>query len=417
MDSIRQVRSELTVTDPAEAGFDPARLGRVDSLLRRYVNDGRLAGCQVLVSRRGKPVLFSNFGQRDKEAGLPVEPDTLFRVYSMTKPITSVAAMMLFEEGAFELTTPVHRFIPSFKDARVYVRGNAAAPLTVPATEPVRIWHLLTHTSGLTYGFLHSMATDEAYRSAGYEWAWPDGVDLAGACDTWASLPLAFQPGSEWNYGVSTDVLGRVVEVASGQSLDQFFAERIFGPLGMSDTAFWASEEDQQRLAVLYAMAPGRPGPVRYDPLGKYALSHPSLFSGGAGLVSTAADYHRFCRMVLNRGELDGVRLLAPRTVGAMSQNHLPGGADLEDFGRPIYSEVTYSGTGFGLGFAVVDDPVKAKSSSNRGELSWGGAASTAFWIDPVDEVICVFMTQLLPSSTYPVRSELRQLVYQALID
>jgi CubicO group peptidase (beta-lactamase class C family) len=416
VDTIKQAQA-LSTDDPAELGFDAARLGRVDTHLRRYVDDGRLAGWQVLVSRRGRPVLLTQYGQRDKEAGLPVEPDTLFRIYSMTKPLTSVAAMMLYEEGAFELNTPVHRFIPSFKDARVYLRGNAAAPLTVPATEPVRIWHLLTHTSGLTYGFFHSVATDEAYRAAGYEWAWPDGVDLATACDTWASLPLSFQPGAEWNYGVSTDVLGRVVEVVSGQSLAEFFAERIFRPLGMTDTAFWAGEEEQKRLAVLYAMAPGLPGPVPYPPLGKFALSRPSLFSGGGGLVSTIADYHRFCRMVLNRGELDGARLLAPRTIAKMSRNHLPGGADLEEYGRPIYAETTYHGTGFGLGFAVVLDPVKGKSASNPGELSWGGAASTAFWIDPVDEVICVFMTQLLPSSTHPIRSELRQLVYQALMD
>ena len=417
MDTIRRAGPEISVSDPAEAGFDPERLGRVEDLLRRYVDDGRLVGCQVLLSRRGRPVLFNQFGLRDKESGEPVEADTLFRIYSMTKPITSVAAMMLYEEGAFDLLTPVHRFIPAFKDARVYVRGSAATPLTVPVTEPVRIWHLLTHTSGLTYGFFHSVATDEAYRSAGYEWAWPDGTDLAAACDTWASLPLSFQPGSEWNYGVSTDVLGRVVEVASGMSLDEFFRERIFKPLGMADTGFWAAEADLRRLAALYAMAPNLPGPVRWDPLGKYALSRPSLLSGGGGLVSTAADYHRFCRMILNRGELDGVRLLAPRTVAAMSRNHLPGGADLEEFGRPVYAEVTHNGSGFGLGFAVVDDPVKAKTASNKGELSWGGAASTAFWIDPVDEVICVFMTQLLPSSTHPIRSELRQLVYQALID
>jgi len=417
VDTIKQARPELSVIDPAEAGFDSGRLGRVYAHLRRYVDDGKLAGCQVLVSRRGKVVKLAEFGQRDREAGLPAERDTLYRIYSMTKPVTSVAAMMLLEEGAFELTTPVSRFIPSFKDARVYVRGSAAAPLTVPATEPVRIWHLLTHTSGLTYGFFHSVATDEAYRAAGYEWAWPDGVDLATACDTWASLPLSFQPGTEWNYGVSTDVLGRVVEVVSGKSLDEFFAERIFQPLGMTDTAFWASEEDQARLAVLYAMAPGLPGPVRYDPLGKYALSKPSLFSGGGGLVSTIADYHRFCRMLLNQGELDGVRLLAPRTVASMTSNHLPGDADLEEFGRPIYAETTFYGSGFGLGFAVLKDPVKGKGWGSPGEFSWGGAASTAFWIDPVEEVICILMTQLLPSSTHPIRSELRQLVYQALTD
>ena len=417
MDTVKPATPELDLTDPAELGFDPRRLKRVDDLLRRYVEEGKLAGVQALVSRRGRPVLHGLHGQRDLEASLPTEPDTLYRIYSMTKPVTSVAAMMLLEEGAFELSTPVHRFIPSFKDARVYVRGSAAAPLTEPVTEPVRIWHLLTHTSGLTYGFFHSVATDEAYRTAGYEWAWPDGTDLATACDTWASLPLTFQPGTEWNYGVSTDVLGRVVEVVSGQSLDDFFRERIFAPLGMTDTGFWADEAGQARLAALYAMAPGLPEPVRYDPLGRYALSRPSLFSGGGGLVSTISDYHRFCRMLLGRGELEGARLLAPRTVALMTRNHLPGGADLEEFGRPIYSETTFHGSGFGLGFAVVVDAVRAKTLGNAGEFSWGGAASTAFWVDPVDEVVCVLMTQLLPSSTHPIRSELRQLVYQALID
>jgi len=202
VDTIKQARPDLDVIDPAEAGFDPGRLARVDTHLRRYVDDGKLIGCQVLVSRRGKVVHLAHHGLRDREAGLPAEADTLYRVFSMTKPVTSVAAMMLLEEGAFELSTPVSKFIPSFKDVRVYVRGNASAPLTVPAVEPVRIWHLLTHTSGLTYGFFHSMATDEAYRAAGYEWAWPDGVDLPTACDTWASLPLSFHPGAEWNYGV-----------------------------------------------------------------------------------------------------------------------------------------------------------------------------------------------------------------------
>ena len=407
----------LDRVDPASVGFDAGRLGRIDAHFRRYVDDGRLPGWQVLVARRGKIAHLSSYGQRDKEAGLPIEPDTIFRIYSMTKPITSVAAMMLHEEGAFELSTPVKKFIPSFAEARCYLRGNAANPLTAPLAEPLRVWHLLSHTSGLTYGFHHAHAVDEAYRAAGYEWAWPEGVDLASACDTWARLPLLFEPGTEWNYGVSTDVLGRVVEVASGMSLDRFFEERIFKPLGMVDTHFSVPEADRGRMAALYAMAPGLPGPVRYDLLGDMALAPPSLLSGGGGLVSTTADYHRFTRMLLGRGELEGVRLLAPRTVAYMTANHLPGGHDLEEVGRPLFAETPFNGVGFGLGFSVVVNTAATKTPGNLGEFAWGGAASTAFWVDPVDQVTCIFMTQLLPSSTHPIRSELRQLVYQALLD
>jgi CubicO group peptidase (beta-lactamase class C family) len=414
---VATLKPSLEVVDPASAGFDRVRLARIDEHFRTYVDDGRLPGWQILVSRGGAVVHFSSHGRRDQEARRPVEPDTIFRVYSMTKPITSVAAMMLFEEGAFELTTPVSRFIPAFAGAQVFVRGSALKPTTVPATEPVRIWHLLSHTAGLTYGFHHAHAVDEAYRSAGYEWNWPEGADLATACDTWARLPLAFQPGTEWNYSVATDVLGRVVEVASGQSLDRFFAERIFKPLGMEDTHFWVPEADRQRLAALYAVAPGMPAMVRYDVMGDAALKRPSLLSGGGGLVSTTADYHRFTQMLLRRGEFDGTRLLAPATINLMVQNHLPGGRDLETAGRPILSETSYAGVGFGLGFSVLLDPIAAKTLGNQGMYAWGGAASTAFWVDPVDQVVAIFMTQLLPSSTYPtIRSELRQLVYQALI-
>jgi CubicO group peptidase (beta-lactamase class C family) len=403
--------------DPGEVGFEADRLARIDSHFARYVDDGRLAGWQLLLSRRGKLAHLARRGLRDREAGQPVEADTIFRIYSMTKPITSVAAMMLWEEGAFELSTPVRRFIPSFKDVRVYVRGNSSSPLTVPSREPVRIWHLLTHMSGLSYGFHHAHAVDEMYRAAGYEWAWPEGTDLAAACDTWAGLPLLFEPGSEWNYGVSTDVLGRVVEVVSGQPLDRFFEERIFEPLGMGDTAFWAPVEKQGRLAALYAMAPSLAGPIRYDVLGDAALKPPTLLSGGGGLVSTIADYHRFARMLLGLGELDGKRLLAPRTLAYMTCNHLPGGVDLETVGRPLFAETTYNGVGFGLGFSVTLDPVKEKVPGSPGAFGWGGAASTYFWVDPAEELIGIFMTQLLPSSTHPIRSELRQLVYQALVD
>ncbi|MEY2591928.1 MAG: hypothetical protein QOJ67_3912 [Acidimicrobiaceae bacterium] len=401
--------------DPAEAGFDEGRLARIDAHFARYVDDGRLPGWLLLVSRGGQVVHLSTYGQRDKEAALPVELDTVFRMYSMTKPVTSVAAMMLYEEGAFELKDPVARFIPAFADMRVFKGGSALAPVTVPATEPMRIWHLLTHTAGLTYGFHHAHPVDAIYRAAGFEWGSPPGADLAECCEQWAQLPLLFEPGSEWNYSVSTDVLGRVVEVASGQTLDRFFAERIFEPLGMTDTGFSANDLD--RLAALYTRNPATGEAFRIDMMGDAAKKPPSMLSGGGGLVGTAADYHRFTQMLLGEGQLEATRLLSPRTVRYMTSNHLPGRADLEAFGRPLFSETTFDGVGFGLGFSVVDDPVKNKVLGSRGEFAWGGAASTAFWVDPVEDVTAMFLTQLVPSSTYPIRTQLKQLVYQALVD
>jgi CubicO group peptidase (beta-lactamase class C family) len=402
--------------DAAEVGFDSGRLARMDTHFARYVDDGRLPGWLALVARGGQIAHLSTYGQRDVEAGLPVEIDTVFRIYSMTKPVTSVAAMMLYEEGAFELKDPVSRFIPAFADASVYKSGSALKPETEPLAEPMRIWHLLTHTSGLTYGFHHTHPVDAIYRAAGYEWGSPPGVDLAAACDAWAALPLVFQPGTEWNYGVSTDVLGRVVEVASGQTLDRFFQERIFDPLGMQDTGFSVGGADLDRLAALYVPGPGGKA-HRMDAMGDEATKQPALLSGGGGLVSTAADYHRFTQMLLNEGELDGTRVLGSRTVHYMTENHLPGGADLEQVGRPLFSETTFDGVGFGLGFSVVMNPVANKVLSTAGEFAWGGAASTAFWVDPVEDITCLFLTQLLPSSTYPIRSELKRFVYQALTD
>src|SRR6266567_7044157 len=298
-------------TDPADVGFDPARLGRVDRHFARYVDDGRLPGWLLTVSRNGRIAHVSGYGLRDIEAGLPVETDTLWRIYSMTKPITSIAAMMLHEEGAFELTDPVSDFIPSFADVRVYAGGSDVRPVLGPAVEPVRIWHLLTHTAGLTYGFHRVHPVDAQYRAAGFEWGTPRGLDLAQCCDVWAGLPLLFQPGAEWNYSVATDVLGRVVEVASGQRLDEFLSTRIFRPLGMTDTAFWADPTAQQRLAALYR--PGQDGKAtRLDALGQAALKQPRMLGGGGGLVSTAADYNRFVQMLLRTdaspaGEYNGV--------------------------------------------------------------------------------------------------------------
>jgi CubicO group peptidase (beta-lactamase class C family) len=403
--------------EAGQVGFDAGRLGRIDRHFARYVEDGRLPGWLVLISRRGRIVHLATGGRRDLEADLPVELDTRFRIYSMTKPVTAVAAMQLYEEGAFSLKDPVAAFIPSFADLAVYRDGPAAGPRTEPATRPLLVWHLLTHTAGLTYGFHHAHPVDAMYRSAGFEWAPPDGSDLAACCDVWAGLPLLFEPGSEWNYSVASDVLGRVVEVVSGQPLDRFFAERIFGPLGMGDTGFWVEGEAAGKLAALYAAGPDGGRAVRFDALGGRALRRPSCLDGGGGLVSTAADYHRFTQALLRGGELDGARLLGSRTLAYMARNHLPGGADLESFGRRLFAETTFDGVGYGLGFAVLLDPVANKVLSSAGELAWGGAASTFFFIDPAEQLTAIFMTQLVPSSTHPLRSELRQLVYQALVD
>jgi CubicO group peptidase (beta-lactamase class C family) len=404
--------TEQTIT-PAEAGFDARRLTRIDDHFKQYVDDGRLPGWQVVVSRKGEIAHSSTYGKRNIETDLPWESDTICRMFSMTKPITSVAAMILYEEGKLQLKDKVSKYIPSFENARVYRGGPTTAPVTEGQTEPMKIWHLLTHTSGLTYGFHNNHVTDALYRQAGFEWGIPQGMDIEACCDVWAGLPLAFQPGTEWLYGVSTDVLGRIVEVVSGQSLDEFFRERILDPLGMTDTEFWVEGDKRDRFAELYYPVNKKTAVMPGPPLDK----KPTMLSGGGGLCGTAADYLRFCHMLLNGGELDSERILGSRTVKYMATNHLPGGAILEDFGRPLFAETEFNGMGFGLGFSVVLNSAENKAIGSAGQYAWGGAASTAFWVDPVEDIVAVFLTQLLPSSTYPIRPILQQLVYQALVD
>jgi CubicO group peptidase (beta-lactamase class C family) len=418
------VGSDLRIgTDPAEVGVDGARLQRLDRRLARWVDDGQLPGFLVTVARHGELVHVGRYGLRNVEDGLPVEEDTRWRIYSMTKPVTSVAAMMLYEEGAFELSDPISKWLPEFAEPRVYVAGSSMKPVTVPATEPIRVWHLLTHTSGLTYGFHHAHPVDAMYRAAGHEWGTPPGADSAEVSRQWASMPLVFQPGSDWNYGVSTDVLGRLVEVVSGQPLDEFFQQRIFAPLGMSDTSFGLREDDDvESLARLYLATPGQPGGpssgmMFSEAFDAAAHSKPAFLSGGGGLVSTAGDYLRFIELLRRGGSYDGGRLLGSRTIAHMVRNHLPGNQDLESFGRPLFAETPLRGVGFGLGFSMVIDPVRYAVVANAGDFSCGGAASTAFYVDPVEDVTVSFYTQLLPSSTLPIRNHLRALVNQALVD
>ena len=292
--------------EPKDVGFDADRLARITSHFKTYVDDGRLPGWAIAVSRNGETPYLETYGKRDMESGAPVELDTVYRFYSMSKPITSVAAMILFEEGKLELTDPVSKFIPSFADTRVYSKGPANNPGTVPQQQPMTVHNLLTHTSGLTYGFLYASGVDHLYRQAGFELGTPEGLDLAGACDAWSAIPLLFQPGTEWNYSVSTDVLGRVVEVVSGQTLDVFIEERICRPLGMADTSFWCTDEQADRFAALYVPRPGTRKAVP-APLGHRTSAPPLFLGGGGGLVGTLYDYMRFTQMIANNGVLDGV--------------------------------------------------------------------------------------------------------------
>ena len=385
-------------------------------MLAGYVDDGRLPGWALLVSQDGEEVHRSRYGWRDPVQRLPITDDTLFRVYSMSKPITAVAAMILYEKGAFQLTDPISKFIPAFEKQTVHAEVSADGAIdVVPNRQPMLMWHLLTHTSGLGYGAPSSHPVDVLYRSAGFQLDQFGTGDLAANCESWANLPLLFEPGTRWSYSVSSDVLGRIVEVLSGESLDRFMRTSIFEPLGMTDTAFSVRPDASERLAALYVREDGR-GIRSDDVLGAAALRSPACFSGGAGLISTLDDYHRFALMLLGEGKLGDVHLLSARTVQTMSSNHLPGGVDIESIAHPLFPPSTFHGVGYGFGLATVTDPVLNKSLSSRGEISWGGAASTLFWVDPADGVVVVFMTQVRPSSTYPLRSALRQMVYQALV-
>ena len=403
--------------DPADVGIDQHRLGRITSYFDDFVESGRVAGWLATVNRRGQTVWVGRGGHRDRERSLAVEDDTIWRLYSMTKPVTAVAALMLYEEGRFDLNDDVGRWIPELRDAKVYVGGPAQAPQTRPANEPVRVHHLFTHTAGLTYGFQNLTPVDALYREMGYDetqWRFPEGVDLAGAVHDWCSAPLLFEPGSAWNYSVASDVLGRLIEIWSGQRLDEFIAERILKPLAMTDTHWYCPPEKVERLAMLYLNFKGQA--IALEDLAKAATLEPPLLLGGGGLVTTAADYQRFMTMLMRGGEAGGTPLLTRRSVEMMTRNHLPHGASLADFAIDSFSETGQAGVGYGLGVSVVTDHVANKSLVTEGSFAWGGAASTWFWVDPQEELSVALYTQLLPSTSYPWRRALQQLVYSSLI-
>jgi CubicO group peptidase (beta-lactamase class C family) len=373
--------------DPAAAGMDPDRLERITDHFGRYVEQGTIPGCQVTVARGGGVAYFRSMGTMDRERGTPVAEDTVWRIYSMTKPITSVALMQRYELGEFLLTDPVHRFLPEWRDLRVEVAGDDGS------THPV------------DHRYNQSLQANAS------------GMTLEGAVTLLADLPLKFHPGTRFNYGLSTDICGRLVEVLSGQPFDEYLDDHVFGPLGMVDTGFSVPGPAAGRLAACYLYAPGSEPTLLDDPTTSSYLRRRSYLSGAGGLVSTSGDYLRFCQMLLGEGQLDGERIIGRKTLELMTANHLPGGRDLAAFTTGGFGESGFEGVGFGLGFAVGLGPAATATVGSYGEYYWGGAASTAFWVDPVEDVAVVFMTQLVPSTLYPFRSQLRALVYQALVD
>ncbi|WP_395710917.1 serine hydrolase domain-containing protein [Reyranella sp.] len=411
----------LPLVAPEQVGLSATRLDRVRKWMHRWVDTGRLAGMVTVVMRRGELAFAETVGKADIERNRPMRPDTIFRFYSMTKPLTSTAIMMLYEEGHFQLDDPISRFIPAFANPRVYAGGSRGKIDSVPAEREITFRDLLTHTSGLTYGFMESNPVDALYRSKtnGVDFQTAD-TSLKDLVERLGTFPLIAQPGKAWNYSVATDVLGYLVEVISGQPFQTYLKEKVLAPLGMVDTDFHVPADKHERFAANYqagASSANGGGKLELidDPGKSKYLAPRRVNSGGGGLVSTASDYLRFCKMMLNKGEIDGVRLLGRKTVELMTMNHLKG--DMADMGMPRFSESTYYGVGFGLGFSVMIDPAKAHILGTPGEYAWGGAASTAFWCDPKEDMAVVLLTQLMPSSTYPIRRELRVLSYQAIVD
>jgi CubicO group peptidase (beta-lactamase class C family) len=418
----------LAPAAPESAGMSKLALDRIENHIKsRYIETGRFPGTRLLVYRRGKVVHSAVQGFADLERKAALTDDTIFRIYSMTKPITSVAFMMLVEEGLVALDEPVHKYIPEWKNLGVFQAGTYPAFLTRPPSRPMLIVDLLRHTSGLTYGFQQRSNVDAAYREKNI-----GGVEKSGTLQSMiedlAKIPLEFSPGEAWNYSVATDVIGYLIGLISGKPFEQFLKERIFDPLGMNDTGFFVAPDKAHRFAACYSADPqggmtfhaaDRKGglTLQDDPATSSFLKPPSLISGGGGLCSTADDYLTFCRALLNGGELGGVRLLGPKTLALMTSNHLPGGRELPDMSRSLFSEAAYNGIGFGLGFSVTMHPAKTLIPGSAGEYAWGGAATTSFWIDPAEELIAIFMTQVLPSSAYPIRRELRTMVYSAITD
>ena len=405
------------LADAGTLGFDDERLARIAPFLAKtYIDSGRLPNAQLVIARDGQPVHYTKLGSMGDDKR-ELRDDALFRIASMTKPVTSIAFMQLVEQCEVALEEPVARIFPEFADLKVYAGGGGAIPFAPgkPASA-MRFVDLLTHMSGLTYGLQNRNNIDAAYRENNFDFA-RDHLDSDAFIEKLSKLPLEFAPGTGWNYSVSTDVLGVAVERISGMRLGDYFERHIFAPLGMTDTHFGVAEGQSERLVDAYAYQPGH-APKMINAGATSKLNEPGAFdSGGGGLIGTIADYHRFSTMLLNGGELDGARIVSPKTIRLMRTNHLPNNADLTEMSSSLFSEANNAGTGFGLGFAMVIDPSKTLMPSSEGEFYWGGAYSTAFFVDPVERITMVFMTQVYPSSTYPIRRQLKTLIYSALTD
>jgi len=407
---------------PKQAGFSAERLERItDHLNRSYIDNGKIAGCQVLLARHGHLAYFKSLGKMDRERNKPVTEDTIFRLYSMTKPITSVALMTLYEKGYFQLNDPVHRFVPEWRDQRVWVSGEGPSMQTVKPNRPVSMRDMLCHTGGLTYGSeLLALGApdsrhpvDKVYAEVGVR---RRGETLGDFVKKLGRVPLRYQPGEQWMYSLSTDVCGALVEVISGKRFDKYLADEIFAPLKMKDTSFFVEASKLPRFAANYRRGPDKKLELIDDPEKSTYLSEPTFFSGGGGLTGTTLDYWRFCEMLRRGGELDGARILGPRTIDLMHQNHLKGGKDLTDLAIAAFSETANEGVGFGLGFATVLDTVKSGSIA-AGDYYWGGAASTIFWVDQKEDLVLVFMTQLMPSGSFNFRGQLKSIIYASIVE
>jgi CubicO group peptidase (beta-lactamase class C family) len=397
------------------AGLSLDRLENITRHLEEnYIRPGKLPGTVTLVARKGEIAWVKAQGLMDVERKKPAERDTLFRIYSMTKPVTSIAMMQLYEQGRFLLDDPVHKYIPSWKHRRVYQSGVYPDLLTRPATTTMTIRDLFTHMSGLTYGFLCRSNLDAAYRTLKLDGG--KDMTLDKLVDQLADLPLEFDPGTAWNYSVSTDVLGYLVQLLSGKSLDDYFQEHIFDPLQMSDTGFQVRDDQLDRFSACYLHQSGNTMKLQDDPETSRYRHRPKFLAGGAGLVSTVDDYFRFAQALCQGGQFGGQRIIGRKTLEFMRSNHLPGNQDLPGLSIGAFSETPYEGNGFGLGFSVKTDVAKSHTNGSVGEYGWGGLASTNFFVDPVEEMVVVFMTQLMPSSSYPVRQELRAMVNGALV-
>ena len=404
----------ILAVNPESVGLSATRLQRLDQWAERLVDLGKLPGVLTMVMRRGQIAHHSVYGKADVERGTPLRSDTIFRIYSMTKPLTSAAIMMLYEEGNFQLDDPITRFLPYFRNMRVLTGGARGKWESVPAERDITFRDLLTHTSGLTNPNMEATLVDALYRQANIDFT-SDKCSLGEMVERLSEMPLLAQPGAAWNYSVGVDVLGHLVSVISGQPFDEFLEQRIFQPLGMVDTGFEVPQSKLARLAANYRLGDGGRLEVIDDPADSPYAKKPQIASGGGGLVSTASDYMRFCHMMLRKGELDGVRLLGRKTVELMTSNHLRG--DMGDMGQPRFGELTYQGYGFGLGFSVLLDPAKAQILGTPGEYAWQGVSSTTFWIDPAEDMAVLLLSQLRPYMSCPTRREARVLTYMSIID